>query len=88
MQHHLSFRRTALTLAFLAVTTLLVQASSSLPGTQIPAGSMAALGSGKLPAASSTSTPQGKILQSALNRETRKTLQEAMDSMDVSAPAR
>jgi hypothetical protein len=87
MQHHLSFRRSALTLALLAVTTLLVQASSTLPGTQIPAGSTAALGSGK-PAASSTSTPQGKILQSALNRETRKTLQEAMDSMDVSTPSR
>ncbi len=82
MHRHLSPR--LLTLVILAGTTLLIQAAT-LPGMQIPAGSTAALG--KNPAAASTSTPQGKILDSALNRETRRTLQEAMDSVDVSHPA-
>jgi hypothetical protein len=70
----------------LAVTTLLIQAATLQP-TQIPAGTTGSLGSGKVPTASSTSTPQGKILQSALSHETRNTLQQAMDSMDVSHPS-
>jgi hypothetical protein len=87
MHHRFIPRRSALILACLAATTLALQAAT-LPGTQIPAGTSAALGSGKAPMASSTSTPQGKILQSALSHDTRKTLQEAMDSVDVSRPAR
>jgi hypothetical protein len=85
MHHRFSFRRFALALVCLTATTLALPAAT-LPGTQIPAGSTAALG--KAPTAASTSTPQGKILQSALSHETRKTLQEAMNSVDVSQPVR
>ena len=73
--------RAMLVLLCLVPTTLAVQATP----TQIPAGSTAALGSAKAPTAD---TPQGKILQTALNSDTRDTLQKAMDSADVSPAAR
>ena len=49
--------------------------------TQVPAGSIAAIApaKGASPKVAAT-TPQGKMLTSALTPETRKTLQDAMDS--------
>jgi hypothetical protein len=47
------------------------------PHTVIPAGNSAALGSSVGPA---QDTPQAKILDSALSKDTRDTLQQAMDS--------
>ena len=46
--------------------------------TVIPAGNSAALGSSVGPA---QDTPQAKILQDALSKDTRDTLQQAMDSV-------
>lgn len=46
--------------------------------TVIPAGNTAALGSSVGPA---QDTPQAKILQDALSKDTRDTLQQAMDSV-------
>ncbi len=76
--------RAALVLACLVPATLALKAAT----TQIPAGSTAALGSTQPYSLPSAKTPQGKILKTALNSDTRKTLQEAMDSVDVSAAAR
>jgi hypothetical protein len=47
---------------------------------QIPAGSTAAIGPAKGSGAATPDTPQGRMLEDALNSETRKTLQQAMDA--------
>ncbi len=47
---------------------------------QVPAGSTAAIGPAKGSGPATPDTPQGRMLKDALNPETRKTLQEAMDA--------
>jgi hypothetical protein len=73
------FRRTLA--AALALVVIVPLALDAAPVTQVPAGSTAAIEPAKVSAGSATAeTPQGKILESALTKRTRHTLQEAMDS--------
>jgi hypothetical protein len=76
----MSFIRIAFALACLFV--LCVQGyADTAQSTQVPAGSTAAIGKTvNSPAPATTTTPQGKILTSALSTDTRKTLEAAMDS--------
>ncbi len=69
-------------LALACLLTLSVQAyADTAQPTQVPAGSTAAIGKAVTPPApATTTTPQGKILTSALSTDTRQTLQAAMNS--------
>jgi hypothetical protein len=63
-----------------ALVLPLAAQTAPAPVTQVPAGSTAAIGPAKGPGPATPGTPQGKLLQGALTKETRKTLQDAMDS--------
>jgi hypothetical protein len=64
------------------VFALSTQAQTAAPAVkQVPAGSTATIGPGKAAAPGSPANPQAKILNGALTPETRKTLQQAMDSV-------
>ncbi len=71
--------RRAVGLALMACSCLLFLGgcSQSQSSTQIPAGSTAALGTSAAPDA-----PQNAMLDSALTKDTRNTLQQAMNSTD------
>ncbi len=65
-------------LALLCLLTLSLTTEAA-PTEQIPAGSTSSVGPGAKTAAP-PNTPQGKILQNALTKQTRQTLQDAMNS--------
>ena len=67
--------RIALALVVLLSLTLSTQAGAT--HTVIPAGNSAILGSATAP---EEDTPQSKMLREALSKETRNTLQQAMNS--------
>jgi hypothetical protein len=70
-----SFRLRDTCAAALALVCLLPLAACSSQSRQIPAGTSAALGSPNPPEA-----PQGQMLNNALSKDTRQTLQDAMNS--------
>lgn len=81
MSMHRRIRRGFGAAILCASVTVLTACAGSEARTQIPAGTAAALGSAKGPAADS---PQSQMLDNALSPATRSTLQTAMDS----APAK
>jgi hypothetical protein len=70
-------RRGALAAALLLAGLVSLTACSSSETKQIPAGTTAGLASPNPPA-----PPQGAILNDALSKDTRQTLQDAMNSAD------
>jgi hypothetical protein len=64
-------------LASICLLPLMLHSHADSTHSVIPAGNSAALGSSVGPA---QDTPQAKILDDALSKDTRNTLQQAMDS--------